>query len=231
MSNPELEKSPPSRDAELADLRARVLAQAGRQPAPTRAQLSLRSIVVAMLVLAVSLLVFFAWGGVRASPRPGMLVLETAVGSAFLAGSVAVAALGRGRSMLGRSRPWLWLVVVATPLALFGWRVLASARYPGMMVEWTERPGFRCFAFSSVLALTPLLGVLWLRRGTDPVNPYLTAAAFGAAAGAGAWVFVDLWCPVGYVPHLLLGHVAPIVLLTVLSAAVGSRLLRLRRLR
>lgn len=221
---------PPNRDAELAALRERVLAQVGQRPAPTRAQLLRRRIVVSALVLGVSLLVFFAWGGVRASPRPANLVLETALGSALLASSVAVAALGRGRSMLGRSRAWLWLVVVATPLALFGWRVLASAHYPGMMVEWSERPGFRCFAFSSVLALTPLLAVLWLRRGTDAVHPYLTAAAFGAAAGAGAWVFVDLWCPVGYVPHLLLGHVAPIVLLTVLSALIGSRLLRLRRL-
>jgi hypothetical protein len=231
MSSSDLEKPVVNAEATLSELRARVLAQAGQQPAPTRAQNAARQRIVLALVLVVSLLVFFAWGGLRASPRPGKLVLETSLGSAILAVGVALAALGRGRSMLGRSRVWLTVVVIATPLALFGWRVLASAQYPGMMVEWSERPGFRCFAFSSTLALIPLLSLLWLRRGSDPVHPYMTAAAFAAAAGAGAWVFVDLWCPVGYVPHLLLGHVAPIVLLTALSALFGSRLLRLRKLR
>jgi hypothetical protein len=79
--------------------------------------------------------------------------------------------------------------------------------------------------------MAPLLSGLWLRRRSAPAHPYLTAAAFGAAAGAGAWVFVDMWCPVGYVPHLLLGHVAPLLLLSALSALVGSRLLKLRKLR
>lgn len=133
--------------------------------------------------------------------------------------------------MLGRSRGWLLGVVVAAPLVLLGWRVLASSRYPGMMAEWSERPGWRCFVFSCVLAVTPLLGALWLRRGSEPSHPYLTAAAFGAAAGAGAWVFVDLWCPVAYVPHLLLGHVAPLLLLSALGAVLGRRVLRQRRLR
>jgi hypothetical protein len=231
MSAAEPGKSPANSKATLAELRGRVLAQAGQQLAPTRAQVATRQRLVLASVLVVSLLVFLAWGGVRAAPRPDKLVLESALGSAILAGGVALAALGRGRSMLGRSRAWLAVLVIATPLALFGWRVLTSAQYPGMMVPWSERPGFRCFAFSSVLAFTPLLGALWLRRGSDPVHPHMTAAAFGAAAGAGAWVFVDLWCPVGYVPHLLLGHVAPIVLLTALSALLGSRLLKLRKFR
>ena len=231
MSGPAAPKSPQNPDASLAELRARVLAQAGEQPAPTRAQVSRQRGVAAVLVLLVTLALFFAWGGVRSSPRPDKLVLETALGSAILAVGIALAALGRGRSMLGRSRGWLWAVVVAAPLALFAWRVLASSQYPGMMVQWAERPGWRCFAFSCALAVAPLLTVLWLRRGSEPVHPYLTAAAFGAAAGAGAWVLVDMWCPVAYVPHLLLGHVAPLLLLSVLGALVGSRILKLRKLR
>ena len=230
MSSSDPEKPVANADMTLGELRARVLAQAAQQPAPTRAQYTARQRIVISLVLLVSLIVFFAWGGLRAAPRPGKLVLETSLGSAIVAIAVALAALGRGRSMLGRSRGWLAGVVLVTPLALFGWRVLASAQYPGMMVEWSERPGLRCFAFSSTLALVPLLSELWLRRGSDQVHPVMTAASFGAAAGAGAWVFVDLWCPVGYVPHLLLGHVAPVVLLSALSALLGSRLLKLRRL-
>ena len=231
MSSSNLGKPVGNPEGTLSELRARVLAEAGQQPAPTRAQVATRQRVVIFVALVLSLLVFLAWGGLRASPRPGKLVLETSLGSAILAVGVALVVLGRGRSMLGRGRAWLAVVTIATPLALLAWRVVASAQYPGMMVEWSERPGYRCFAFSGTLALIPLLSLLWLRRGSDPVHPYLTAAAFAAAAGAGAWVFVDLWCPVGYVPHLLIGHVAPIVLLSGLSALLGGRLLRLRNLR
>ena len=133
--------------------------------------------------------------------------------------------------MLGRPKSWLALVVVSTPIALLAWRLFTSARHPGMAAEWSTRPGLRCLLLSGMLAITPLLGLLWLRRGTDPVHPRMTAAALAAATGAGSWVMVDLWCPVGYVPHLLLGHVAPVVLLTALSALLGSRMLKLRKLR
>jgi len=213
----------------LAALRAQILARAAVEPAPTRGQLAARQRIVVGLALAVSLLVFLAWGGLRPDPRPARLVIETTVGSAILAVGIAIVALGRGRSMLGRPRPWLALAVMSTPLALFAWRVLTTARYAGMSEEWSTRPGMRCLLLSGMLAITPLVSLLWLRRGSDTVHPRLTAAAFGAAAGAAAWVVVDLWCPVGYVPHLLFGHVAPVVLLTVLSAVLGSRVLRLRR--
>ena len=79
------------------------------------------------------------------------------------------------------------------------------------------------------MALVPLLGVLWLRRGSDPLHPHLTGAASGAAVGAGVWVLVDLWCPVSYLPHLLLGHVLPLLLLITLAALLGSRIIGVGR--
>jgi hypothetical protein len=42
-------------------------------------------------------------------------------------------------------------------------------------------------------------------------------------------VLVDLWCPVSYLPHLLLGHLLPIAVLAAVGALVGGRLLRLWR--
>ena len=206
-----------------ARLRAQVIDLTAREPSPTRAQSSLQHRVVLGIALLVPLLVFIAWGGMRVGPRPDQLVLQTAMGSAVLAVGLAIVGIGRGRSMLGRPRSWLLAQVLATPVLLFGWRVLLSARYPSMMSEWVERPGLRCFALSMILALAPLLGVLWLRRGSDPVQPRLTAAASGAAVGAGVWVLVDLWCPVGYVPHLLLGHLLPLVILIALSGLFGGR--------
>ena len=48
-------------------------------------------------------------------------------------------------------------------------------------------------------------------------------AALGAATALYASVLVDFWCPVGYVGHVLLGHVLPIALAGVLGFAIGRR--------
>jgi hypothetical protein len=82
---------------------------------------------------------------------------------------------------------------------------------------------------SGLLSLAPMIGALWLRRGSDPVHPRAAGAALGAAIGAGTWVLVDLWCPVAYVPHLLLGHVLPLLLIILCGAALGGPLLGLRK--
>jgi hypothetical protein len=209
----------------LAQLRSQIIDGARAQAAPTRAQrMRLNGIVTSVIVL-VPILLFIGWGGVRAAPRPAQLVLETALGSALLASVTAFLAFGRGRSMVGRPRPWLLAVVLGTPVLLLCWRILPTLQYPGMMLAWSGRPGLRCLGLGVTLAVLPLLGVLWMRRGTVPVQPRLTAAAFGVAASAGAWVLVDLWCPVGYVPHLLLGHVLPLLLVTLLGALLGKRIL------
>jgi hypothetical protein len=209
----------------LARLRAQVIEGARARTAPTRAQRRLRNGIVTSVIVLIPISLFIAWGGVRASPRPTQLVLETALGSALLACLTAFMAFGRGRSMVGRPRPWLLAVVLVTPVLLLAWRILPSLQYPGMMEAFRGRPGLRCLGLGIAFALAPLLGVLWMRRGLVPVQPRLTAAAFGVAASAGAWVLVDLWCPVGYVPHLLLGHVLPLMLVALLGALLGKRIL------
>jgi hypothetical protein len=71
-----------------------------------------------------------------------------------------------------------------------------------------------------------LLGAALLAwRHVDPMTPRATGAAFGAGAGLGSALLVDLWCPVSYVPHLLLGHVLPIAVLAAVGASVGGRIL------
>jgi hypothetical protein len=206
-----------------------VLELAAQQPAATRAQLATQQRALTLAILGVPLLLFVLFGGVRAGPRPDGLLLETAVGSSILTAGIAIVGLRRGGSMLGRPRPWLLSTVLLTPVLLFAWRALASSQYPNMMVEWHDRPGLRCLLVSSLLALAPVLGLLWMRRDSMPNHPRSSAAGVGAAVGAGTWVLVDLWCPVGYVPHVLLGHVLPLVLLIMLSALIGGRILRLKR--
>lgn len=206
-----------------ARLRAQVLERARQEAAPTRSQLFVRHALLAALLTLAPISIFLAMGGVRAGPRPLLLVLETAFGSALLALIVATAGFGRGRSMMGRPRSWLVSIVLVTPLALLAWRMLTSSQYPYMMQAWAARPGLRCFLLSCGMSAVPLVGVLWIRRHTTPANPRLTAASYAAAVGAAVWVLVDLWCPVGYVPHLLLGHVLPMALLMLLSASFGKR--------
>ncbi len=39
----------------------------------------------------------------------------------------------------------------------------------------------------------------------------------------------EIWCPLSVGAHVLVGHVLPLVLLAGVSAGVGSRMFRLRR--
>jgi hypothetical protein len=209
-------------------LKARVLEQVRREPAPTRDDRSRKHRLLIGAMLLVPALVFVALGGVRPMTRPTELLLENVAGSLVLAIVIGRLALSRGNSMLGRPRSWLTLLVLSTPLVLFSWRVLVSGRYSDAMLEWPERPGVRCLLLSMALSAVPLLGLLAMRRNSEPVHPHLTAAGLAAGVGAGTWVLVDLWCPVSYVPHLLLGHVLPLLLLLLAGGLLGGRVLALR---
>jgi hypothetical protein len=211
-----------------ADLRSRVLAAASRERSPTRAEVRLRNLALLVSGVGLPLLVFFWWGGLRATHRPGGLILETAGGAVVVALTALIVAISRGRSMLGRAGIWLLMLAVATPIVLFTWKIVISSQFPGAMVQWPERVGFRCLRLSCLMAAWPLVAFVMTRRGSDPTHPVLTGASVGAAIGAGTWVFVDLWCPVAYVPHLLLGHVLPCVLSTAVGALFGKYFLAVR---
>ena len=170
-------------------------------------------------------------GGDVAPHRPcgaiALAGLATAGGALGVATAALWLALGRGRSMLGRSRDLAPAGIALTPLALFAWKVACSLAFGDPMAEWPERPGLRCLSLSLLVAAGPLLAFLAMRRSA-PVHPALNGAAIGVTAGACAWVGVDLWCPVAFVPHLLLGHVLPLGLLAGAGALLGQLLLALR---
>lgn len=211
------------------DFRARVLAAATQEPSPTRTQMRLRNLALLTSGFIVPLVVFFGFGGIRPTHRPGDLILETAGGALLIAATVVVIALRRGQSMLGRPGTWLIALALATPVVLFLWKIGISSLFPGMMVKWPERPGFRCLRLSCLLAAWPLIAIIVTRRGSDPTHPRLTGAAIGAAVGACVWVLVDLWCPVSYVPHLFLGHILPLVGTTLLGTWLGGVAIAVRR--
>jgi hypothetical protein len=80
---------------------------------------------------------------------------------------------------------------------------------------------------SLLFGVVPLVTFLIARRGSDPVHPRSLGAALGAASGLWAATLVDLWCPVAYPSHVVLGHVLPALLLAGAGAALGARLLSL----
>ena len=129
--------------------------------------------------------------------------------------------------MLGRSRNVLLYGSALIPIGLFAWKVACSLAFGYPMIAWPERPGLKCLSLSLLIATGPLLAFLAVRRRT-PVRPALNGASMGVAAGACAWVAVDLWCPVASVPHLLLGHVLPLCILAGTGALLGQALLSLR---
>jgi hypothetical protein len=98
------------------------------------------------------------------------------------------------------------------------WKLAWSSRYAGMMAPWPTRPGYRCLLLILFLAMSPLLAIVFLRRHGDPINPSAHGAALGVAFGMCAAVLGDLWCPVAHVPHLLVGHILPVVLLGIAGA-------------
>jgi hypothetical protein len=206
------------------DLRDRVLAAIAEIPAPTRRQLVRRQAWLVLAGIAGALTLFAVEGGLRATGRPPSLVAWTALGTSCLSGVGMWFLFTRGRS--GRRRRWTALALAAAvPAAAFVlWRYGLGCLYH-LAGPWSGRAGYRCFAMSVATGGILLGATLLAWRHVDPMTPRATGAAFGAGAGLGSALLVDLWCPVSYVPHLLLGHVLPIAVLAAVGASVGGRIL------
>jgi hypothetical protein len=223
-----------------ADLRARVLAAAAAEAAPTRAAVNSRNRLLGALGVASGAAAFVAfamlapehrWLGLGGDVAPGRhversvwLLATTASGALGIAALAAWLALARGGSMLGRPRAWLLYALISIPIALFAWKVGSSLVFGDTMVAWPDRPGLRCLSLSLAVAVGPLLALLAIRRSA-PAEPALNGAVLGLAAGACAWFFVDLWCPVAYLPHLVIGHLFPLGLLAGGGAFLGEMIL------
>jgi hypothetical protein len=206
-------------------LKARILQQAAEKPAPTRSVEKRRAWILLLSSMAVAVAVFFLRGGVRVTNRPAALIVGTSLGTAVIAGVGTWMLLGRRRSMLGRSSVALCVMALVTPIALLFWKIVWSAQFPGGLDPWPGRIGFKCFWLSLLMGALPLVALLFARRRTDPTHPRIAGLAAGASVGLCVALFVDMWCPVAYVPHFLLGHILPIALLSLAGLWIGKALL------
>ncbi len=219
--------SPPSpHPGPAPELKTRILTAVQKESTPTRRAVLQRAWLTLGICTAIALGIFARFGGVRVYGRPGLLVLWTFLGWSMAASAAAAVGLARGRSMLGHSTGSLVAVIVATPLALLAWKVGVTVPFgPEMIAAWPGRPGFRCLGLTLAMAAPLLVALVVLRRRSDPVHPGVAGAALGITAGAAAGALVDLWCPIAYVPHVLLGHILPLLLVATFGAWAGRRLL------
>jgi hypothetical protein len=212
------------------DFKSRVLASVREVPAPTRKETLQRQTWLIAAGLTGALALFFIKGGLRVTSRPPSLIALTSVGTAIFVGVGMWLLFTRGPSGLRRPRTVLIGAALLSTVAFVSWRYGISALY-GRAGAWPGRVGLRCLVLSVGTGGLMLFAALMSWRRSDPVTPRATGAAFGAGAGLGSALLVDLWCPVGYVPHLLLGHVLPIAILSVAGALIGGRVLGIVRRR
>ncbi len=211
------------------DLRARVLAAARAEPVASRTTGLLRSALVVVAGLAVSIAVLYGIGGPGARGRSSAYFLALA---ALWLGVGLVASWGgvaRGRSMLGRPASVRVLVATLTPAALLVTSVLAALAWPAVgEAPATVPQHVVCVVFTVVFALGPLVAFVVVRRRSDPVAPRLTGAAIGAAAGAWGALCIELRCEHASVVHVFLGHVLPVALLSLVGLVLGGSVISLR---
>ena len=202
-------------------LRARTIAAVRSHRAQTRREFRIRATLLMTAAIAISLGIFFWAGGVRTAPRTYTLLVGTTGGALAIAILSVVVDVRGGRSMLPRPGWQLALLVALVPAALLTWKIAWSSRFPGMMVDWPERPGLRCFFLTLGIGIAPLVSLVFLLRRGEPVRPALVGTAMGILVGAVSWVVLGLWCPVAYPRHLLIGHVGPALLLAMIGACLG----------
>jgi len=212
------------------DFKSRVLASVREVPAPTRKETLQRQTWLIAAGLTGALVLFFIKGGLRVTSRPPSLIALSSVGTAMFVGVGMWLLFTRGPSGLRRPRTVLLGAALLSTVAFVSWRYGISALY-GRAGAWPGRVGLRCLVLSVGTGGLMLFAALVSWRRSDPITPRATGAAFGAGAGLGSALLVDLWCPVGYVPHLLLGHVLPIAILSLAGGLIGGRVLGIVRRR
>jgi hypothetical protein len=209
-----------------AGLKSSVMALVEAEPVPPRADRRWAALGLAALAALAMVALLVVWGGpAHAAGRPAAAGAWVVAGMLVVAAAATWCVLPARRAMLGRPRGRLLAVVLGVPLFLGLWLLLWHTRY----VDPFERVGLSCLALTLATAPWPFAVLVYLGRRFEPRHPAWMGAALGSAAGAWAALMVELWCPLADPGHVALGHVLPLVLLTLAAAGLGGRLFSLPR--
>ena len=143
--------------------------------------------------------------------------------------SATLIALGRGERGLGAGVVALSLVAaLVTPVyaVLTLADPLEVSRAAAASLANLSPWGLRCLTVSAAVGLLVLLTFTAALRRSAPVASRLRGAAVGAAAGAWAGLSVFVFCPAVELRHLLVGHVLPIAVFTLVGLMAIPRALR-----
>jgi len=215
-------------------LKLRVPQSVHQHPVPPRAP-SFPSLAALVALAALAMGAVLQWGPrlfgdvgglVHLAGRPAGSSASIQGGTLALAVAGTWLVLPSRRSMLAPARSVLLAVAAGIPLLIGAWLALWRATDADHFV----RTGLRCFALTVMTAPWPFVVLVQASRRVEPRHPGTAGAALGGAAGAWAALLVELWCPLAAHDHVLVGHLLPLLILSLTGAAIGARLFRLRPL-
>jgi hypothetical protein len=140
-----------------------------------------------------------------------------ALGSLVLA--IPGAARGRGLRIAALSALILWGLLIGAALARTGGGFANDSHWP------------ICFARVLAVGAMPGLALLTMLRRAAPLDPVSTGALAGLAAAAVGAAVMPFVCPIDAPAHALRGHFAPVVIVVMVSAWIGPRVLRVAQSR
>ena len=212
-----------------ADLRARILAAASAEPVASRAAGARGRVVALVAGFTVPLAISLYLGWPHTGGRPVAYVAALSVAWLVVGLGATWGGVARGRSMLGRSAAVRLVVAVLTPAALLATAVACALAWPQTLDDdATTHAHLVCVVFTLLCALGPLVAFAVVRRGSDPVAPRLTGAAIGAASGAWGALAIELHCGHASPAHIVLGHLLPVVILTLVGVLIGDGVVAIR---
>ncbi|MBK6687746.1 MAG: DUF1109 family protein [Deltaproteobacteria bacterium] len=201
-----------------SELFQKLVAQVEASPAPTRPQAQRRH----RLILAAALLpITFLWfKGLRTDLLRGSTRWAVAAAWVTLVGGLVLLArrraathpLGWGTRMAGLWAPALMILAVL------------GLHYSGAGEGWGGGNHFGCLAKSTVLALLPVLALLFVERHSDPVAPSARGLMLGTLGGVIGVIPFYLECGApSSVEHATFGHVLPVLAMAAVGALLGRR--------
>lgn len=227
----EAEPGPPD------ELRARVVAAIGEASALRMSLARRRTLALCVIPCSVALVLV---GRSALSHRtllrldlgslpPGQLLLELALLVVITLAATAIATRS-GRHGLGSAAPLLGATAGVVAPAYFAAEVLWPLRSDdAAAIEAAARLhpwGLPCVVIAATIGAVALVALTWGLRHAVPVASRSRGAALGAASGAWAGLALFTHCPATDLTHILVSHVAPVAVFTVLGMLAVPPLLR-----
>ena len=189
---------------------------------PTRS----RKATARAMALGAALLYELAWIGLMTKRRDlqttsrAVLLTELAIpiAAAVLALSAAAPSGAHG---LGQPKGRMVILALLSPM------LFVSATLAGSPGDVDAEPflahGLRCFAWTAVYSLGPLVLAAWAFRRSFVAAPVWRSAALGMACGAIGAATMSLVCSVGSPAHVLVGHGGMMFVGAVVGGLLGNR--------